>query len=228
VTKSNKSKNSHQELEDFLSGLGNFGKILAIGEESSLWLEVMLSQNKDINFYHTKDFEGFSKLYSKEIFDLVICLNFIGGKNKSDDSERISELCKSSRLIVFSSPSPIRVNAYQLNHWPSYWVDIFTNLQFFTSTYGRSILWENKLISASIIQELLVCSRDSNVLRSDIPFDVIHPESIFLLNFEKKKNRFLRILNKFILKNTPYFFIRIAKTILPIELRKKIKDWFLT
>ena len=211
-----------------MNSLGSFNKILAIGEESALWLEIMLKQKEDIDFYHAKDFDNYTNLHSEEIFDLIICLNFIGGKHKSYDFKTINTLCKAANFIVFSSPSPIRAGTYQVKHWPSYWVDIFNNLEFFTSTYGRSILWENKLVNPHIIQELLICSGESNITKSDIPFDVIHPESISQLSFENRKNRLLNIPNRLIFKITPYFLIRMASAILPLKFKKSIKTRFLT
>ncbi len=228
MTSQKRSVTSYQELYIFLNSLGDFKKVLAIGEESSIWLEVLRNENNNLDIYHTKNFENFHEVDVEERFDLTICLNFKSGKNRSIDLRRIKAISDVSNLIVFSSPSPFRPNLEEIKHWPSYWSQIFEESFFFTSTYGRSLLWENKFISPNLIQELIVCSRNVPAHKSDVPLDVIHPQVISTIKYEKAGKRFPKSVNKVILNYTSTWFAKFLKRFLPLKLRKKIKVWLLS
>lgn len=228
MTNSRKGIASYQELTIFLNSLGSLNKILAIGEESAGWLELLRNESKNPNLCCSFSFENLDEVNLAEKYDLTICLNFSVGKKRSIDLGRIQAICQVSDVVIFSSPSPLRTNSDQITHWPSYWAQIFEESFFYTSTYGRSLLWENKFVSPILIQELIVCSRNAPEHKSDIPLDVVHPQALSTIKVEKIRVKPPIFLNKFFMSRFSTKFVKILKKFLPLKFRKKIKAWLLS
>ncbi len=228
MTNSRKGIASYQELTIFLNSLGNLKKILAIGEESAGWLELLRNESKNPDLFCSFSFENFHEVDTGERYDLTICLNFNVGKKRSVDLRRIQAICQVSDVVVFSSPSPLRTTSDQITHWPSYWAQIFEESFFYPSTYGRSLLWENKFVSPLLIQELIVCSRKAPGHKSDIPLDVVHPQAMSAIKVEKIRVKPPTFLNKFFMSRFSSKFVKIFKKFLPLKFRKKIKTWLLS
>lgn len=228
MTNSRNGVASYQELTIFLNSLGDLKKVLAIGEESAGWLELLRNENSNLDVCNIFSFEEFQNTDEAERYDLTICLNFSSGKNRGVDLRRIQSICKASDVVVFSSPSPSRIDPVQIVHWPSYWSKIFEESFFYSSTYGRSLLWENKFVSPILIQELIVCSRKVLARKSDIPLDVVHPQVISTFKFETNAGKAPKFLNKFFLSRFSSRFVKFFKKFLPLKSRKRIKAWLLS
>ena len=114
-------------------------------------------------------------------FDLAICLEVAEHITPTSAHRFISDLCKSSDLILFSAAVAGQGGRGHVNEQnQSYWVELFMSKGYKCFDVIRPVIWNDNDIDVWYRQNSFVFSKDPSAFSvsqdTDFPVDIIHPD----------------------------------------------------
>ena len=127
------------------------------------------------------------------VYDLAISLEVAEHLTKNRAASFINELCKLSKVILFSAAIPGQGGDHHINEqWQSYWFGLFRDNNYKCFDIIRHKVWDDSQVKPWYKQNCLVYVHEdlqstfNRFTKSKYPLDIVHKE-IFIFNPEKFK-----------------------------------------
>lgn len=224
------SRSSAEEIVPILLELVHPRKVIDIGCATGEWLEVFKKHGVEEIFGVDGDWvdrkllkiseeeflaHDFKKpLHIDRRFDLAITLEMVQHVDAKDVECFVEMLTKLAPIILFSAPIPYQGGSgiYINEHWPEYWVTLFSDKGYSPIDFIRKRIWNNERVEWWYSQNILLFVRQDylgNIISSNnkyeneimSPLSLVHPK-LYLLksgneSIDTTRLSLIQLLNAF-------------------------------